>query len=401
MNVDLLLFLAIIFILVLSIIAIVIIIFVHPKKLKVGNTCDINNNNCDEGLVCDKGICKVPLGGTCTSLNNCISGSTFCFQGTCSNAIPSGVGGTCPCLDGLTCEGGFCKVPLDGPCTINTDCVIEATDGCVDNICSNGSNNSSTTNDTITNPCTDTSCSPGMICALSRITNLNNDDLFPYINVSIADITMSGNKIYLLHDNGQITIISSNKNKTVQNKLGRSTGTHLIEILSIGNKMFGLDNQGRLFLRVLRDKSQNITGEYENPNIWKWYFANWAMFPITHMSRTLDDSYIWFQNNSRGELYKIDYRLDIKLDMIEENLQGLIREYGRSKNTYLELDTINHTAIRYPMNDLLEDVYAAAIMENGDTVCINRKNANHYIKVKMVGLNENAEPIFITKRNCT
>ena len=407
MNVDLLLFLAIIFIVIFSFIAVVVIILVHPKELKVGSTCDVNNNKCASGLVCDKGICKIPLGGSCSTVNNCISGSTFCFNGTCSNAIPSDVGGPCPCLDGLSCESGSCRVPVGGSCDINTDCVSAATNGCVNGppgsltgICSSGGMTTDDYMDTIMPACTNNSCSAGMICEPSRITNLQDEDLFPFVDSSISDITMSGNKIYLLQENGNIMVIGSDKRKVVQNKLGRTTGSHLVQILSIGNKMFGLDSQGKLFLRVLRDKARNITGEYENPNVWKWYFANWAMFPITHMSRTLDDSYIWFQNNSRGELYKIDYRLDIKLDMIEENLNKLIREYGRSKNTFVELDNQRHTAIRYPLGDEIYDVYAATLMENGQLVAIYRDLANDYVKVKMIGTNELAEPVFITKRLC-
>src|SRR5438105_2009653 len=126
-NVDLLIFLGLIFIIIFSIIAVIIIILVHPKEIKVGNTCDVNNSHCESGLVCDKGICKIPLGGSCTTVNNCISGSTFCFQGICTNAIPSSVGGTCPCLTGLTCEGGSCRMPVGGSCMFNTDCVSEAT----------------------------------------------------------------------------------------------------------------------------------------------------------------------------------------------------------------------------------------------------------------------------------
>ena len=90
------------FIFILIIIAIIIIIviarpWVH-KNVPLQQSCDATHI-CATGLICDSGICKVPINGPCTTVLDCISSATGCIGGVCvsgQNLIPLIPGPTGP-----------------------------------------------------------------------------------------------------------------------------------------------------------------------------------------------------------------------------------------------------------------------------------------------------------------
>ena len=88
---------------------------------------DCNSKDCcSDGLFCDDGKCKVPIGGHCDKLSQCVNGSTACFNGICTNKKLGDIGESPPCMEGLTNDRGTCKVPVDGECNKDRDCVNSA-----------------------------------------------------------------------------------------------------------------------------------------------------------------------------------------------------------------------------------------------------------------------------------
>lgn len=108
---------------------------------KLNDTCS-SNSTCMRGLICSNSQCKVPIGGRCNTYNDCTSSATDCFNNICVNTVLSGIGGNPPCQSGLVNDHGICRVPIDGQCTLDSDCVIGSSN-CTDGICISNCNNCS------------------------------------------------------------------------------------------------------------------------------------------------------------------------------------------------------------------------------------------------------------------
>lgn len=94
------------------------------------NSSCTSSANCNANLVCDNGLCKVPLGGRCSSLNDCASGATLCVDGICAGGLLrttqtntlGDVNQSAPCMNGLVNVGGVCKIRTGNPCSSDTEC---------------------------------------------------------------------------------------------------------------------------------------------------------------------------------------------------------------------------------------------------------------------------------------
>ncbi len=87
---------------------------------------------CDIGLVCIiepeqiSGICRKSEGSSCTTLMECEPDMKMCFQNICAISYTGGLNqevnydGTCN--EGLIIDEGLCKVPLNGSCNNDMDC---------------------------------------------------------------------------------------------------------------------------------------------------------------------------------------------------------------------------------------------------------------------------------------
>ncbi len=106
-----------------------------PKCLHEDCTFDCD---CQDGLICFNGTCKVPLGGVCENLDQCVSEATACYGGICVRKKLSGIGGTPPCEKGLIIDSSSgtatCKVPIGGKCHKLSDCISTA-GKCDDGVC--------------------------------------------------------------------------------------------------------------------------------------------------------------------------------------------------------------------------------------------------------------------------
>jgi hypothetical protein len=86
--------------------------------------CD---GQCEKGLVCDTGVCKVPLKGVCAMLDECESSSTIC-TGICEKS-------RLPTLHMRTVCEGTLVADSNGVCKISLGNVCQASDECADSTC--------------------------------------------------------------------------------------------------------------------------------------------------------------------------------------------------------------------------------------------------------------------------
>ena len=115
----------VIIIIIIIIIIVVIVIFVAQSpdaKKQVGEVCALNAD-CDAGLICDLGVCKVVSGGICTVDTQCTS-TQECIGGSCQNK--GSVGGACTvdgnCMGNFVCDNNLCKIDTGEDCTASTQC---------------------------------------------------------------------------------------------------------------------------------------------------------------------------------------------------------------------------------------------------------------------------------------
>ncbi len=89
-----------------------------PSKGKVGHSC-VSNTNCEIGLICENGLCKVVAGGDCNLNTNCTSAQK-CVLGKCKTPLPfnSVCTNSQECLSNI-CDGGICKRNLFEVCSVS------------------------------------------------------------------------------------------------------------------------------------------------------------------------------------------------------------------------------------------------------------------------------------------
>ena len=81
-------FLIIIIIIIIVVIIIVIAVFrpFSPQNIPLNGKCD-EATRCQSGLICDNGVCKVPIGGACSTDNDCVSRAAGCQAGICQQTV--------------------------------------------------------------------------------------------------------------------------------------------------------------------------------------------------------------------------------------------------------------------------------------------------------------------------
>ena len=141
---DIILFIVIVILLIIFIIILIWAIFcvsttVGEQTLNEFCTC---TSDCVEGLSCENNICKANIGSTCFKLTDCVNSATACFENICVNTKLSNVGGHPPCKPILVIDKGLCKIPINGDCKQDSDCVHYSS-GCHKGTCKKKHNDSS------------------------------------------------------------------------------------------------------------------------------------------------------------------------------------------------------------------------------------------------------------------
>ena len=95
-----------------------------PTKSGLFQSCN-NISQCTSDLVCDQGFCKRPINGPCSNLIECAQPANVC-DGTCKVGETGGLNQFCPCDPGLvpvtTTDRCVCKGGADFACSSDFDC---------------------------------------------------------------------------------------------------------------------------------------------------------------------------------------------------------------------------------------------------------------------------------------
>ena len=93
---------------------------------------------------------------------------------------------------------------------------------------------------------------------------------------------------------------------------------------------------------------------------WIWNIVSWSPSDINHMSSTNNSSHLWVQTSHSEYLYD---RPDSKI--YERGYSGLKRVYGKDIEHYIEIDQNIYTAIIYPENTTISNIYDGALSYYG------------------------------------
>lgn len=413
-----------------------VLAIIRPTTSTLNQSC--STLPCQEGLICnEEKLCKQEIGGTCSTSADCIGENSQCINNICV-ANPDN---KCPCKASFVCDitTNTCKVPVGGQCTNSNSCVSEATLGCVNGICTEGvsttpvsstcqdstngcivplngacsldsdcgpnaicSNNICVVAPTLGEPCTsDNRCANNLRCQRNLLLYLNGNIIFPSLADSILDVVSyktednSNNIKYIfLLENGNILIMENGKYRL------RHSTVNLNRILIFGKLLLGLDNNGRLYQRLL-----NYVDDINNPNFrtWTWKASSWAPQDINHITTTLDNNNLWIQsykynNTNRGYLY--DYNTD-NIKLIRNIPIGNIRRiFGNNINTYIDINP-NNTAIRYPNGEMIQDIVDGLLMENGELIRVTPDQSNNIRHIRIIRTPSNKIiAVIITTRQC-
>lgn len=104
------------------------------KDASVGERCSKHGPRCQERLICESHVCKIPRGNRCNAAPDQCAAGTIC-AGTDARkkcVTPRGPGVRCynvftPCADGLVCESGVCKTTKGSSCLAAGSICVDGT----------------------------------------------------------------------------------------------------------------------------------------------------------------------------------------------------------------------------------------------------------------------------------
>ena len=449
------------FMIIIFVILLIILIGVAIARFyrggNIGASCSSTaaNSGCGGGAVCDANTntCRVPVGSRCTSATDCITGSTctgnVCVMNTppvtsgitstingvgmsCTPTTMNGVISTSVCPTGTVCDSnsGTCRVPLGGQCNLSTDCASGSV--CMSNVCvssnninnnmNNNNNNNMNNNNMNNNMNYMNNMNNGPIMVGSNMNRMNNnrrvhvpftivdlestdasrcsprrhkhdkhhnkhnrnnrcddecdDDSRSNTSDDIIDAFEIGRKIGYLYIDG-VTIKMPHVNMVIKNN------TRLSRIECVGNKLYAISFGELYWLDVCET----------NHSEWKWIRCPVHKKGLIHMSSTHDKKHLWIQTDTKGFLYKCD----MSLQLVETVDTFLIRNYGRHKKEFVEIN-IDCCSIKVNINggddETNTEVCYAVIDKNGQLHGIEKDDFDGISMVKII----NNETIVIYKQ---
>eukprot|EP00761_Pharyngomonas_kirbyi_P011181 gb/GECH01011206.1/.p1 GENE.gb/GECH01011206.1/~~gb/GECH01011206.1/.p1 ORF type:complete len:1297 (+),score=210.57 gb/GECH01011206.1/:1-3891(+) len=94
------------------------------KKILVGTqhlaTCE-SNTDCEDGMACDNGACRVQEGDSCQSSYECVAGSN-CYYGRCRSVLDTQCTVDNDCSERTVCYDGQCKLAVGQSCAEDNQC---------------------------------------------------------------------------------------------------------------------------------------------------------------------------------------------------------------------------------------------------------------------------------------
>lgn len=312
--------------LVVAIIVTLILILRFFRKRPTNATCT-NNSQCNNGLVCDNTLrlCRVPVGSTCRSNSDCVS-SAVCTQGACVTKQT------------ITQMMPVTTVPSTTPATVP---IVGETfrDVSYSDCTSRNSYSDTTTSETIESEDDEVFSSYS-----TRSRSMKADQR------EMKDIIIHNNTIIQLFENG---VLSTERNPFS----GRRQNITKIE--SFCDSVYGLAN-GVIYR----------TASVSNVS---WEEASDSKAKVIHISTTGDGKYLWFQTKTIG------YLLDENHDVYYKIKTTLIRNYGASKEDYIECDSSSETCKRRGV----EYELCYAVIYDGNVYGLDRERwrTHHNIRV--------------------
>jgi hypothetical protein len=114
---------------------------------------------------------------------------------------------------------------------------------------------------------------------------------------------------------------------------------------------------------------------YNDP-VWDWNIINDMVQSVTHVSVTLNGEYMWVQtSDNKGYLFNCDMEIEEESDIDE----GTYRVYGFTKNSWLVVSAVEHTATLYPSEYVVHKVYDAALSHDNQIVV--SENPNNQVRI--------------------
>lgn len=322
-------YVVLVFVFFFAVVGFVLFFFILTRSQPIGGKCT-GNNECDPGLVCSSGFCRVPVGGACTTITDCESGAKECRSlspGQETTCNPSGTGSLGdPCgnaIGNMACASSFVCDNL--PPTSSTakqptfTCVIP--DG--DYGCQNSNSCTSNANCVngqcvvppppaplaIGNPIA-TFTSIGSNIARAQI-GVNVERESRYQRLPINDRLIYDGK-YLDAGNAGLMVNGKLVNDTVYSQL-----------VSYDGYIYGL-REGKLY-RI----------DYAT---FRAYPQSLPLSNLTFISATLDDNGLWVQNATQGHFY-VSTNAWTPVEKVRLD-RGRWRIYGGNANLYQEQENL-------------------------------------------------------------
>jgi hypothetical protein len=332
-----------------------------PQPVQVLGNCGTTDRVCANGLVCQSGICKVPIGGVCTSDADCVDGSTGCIGGVCmanSNLIPinGGQTGTIVCSSNSDCPSGL-------SCGMSTVVIV-------------------TTNVTPT----------------SASTSMPSNPIWMSANSSVLDTAILKQQNYAVLSNGDIQIPGTSPIVTKKNNV------KLTSIFSAAGVLHGISDDQLYFL-----KTSNLES-----NSWNWEVVSWFPYCFIEIANSsLDGNYVviyvrYESKKNRCESYRYRYFLFYTLEgcepqLIRKGKSNKFRILGKDENSFLEICPSSNSAsifIDGSEKRNLSNVATGALLSDGSAYVLSPENVSAGKNVSVGFLNSKQSFLLLSKRTC-
>ena len=337
----------------------------------IGDNCT-NDDDCESTLACQNMVCKSKLGNSCENLSDCVKEANVCLNNICAEK-EGGLNDPCPCAEGLECHNDICKVPAGNACNIDNDCPLghicskNKLDPC--RVCMVGP--------TLGQPCTDLGhCSLGLSCGKSQVLErVNGDDQqrYEFKDLGIVDMFKFCGFFHLLMSNGTIIVDKGNMISTIQND------TKMCRIVNFDGFLLGIDTDKQKLHVMQLDKKRKSKFK------WKWVPVSWFNETLIHMDTTNDTKILWLQSplksgDTQGWFvtpHGPGKCFEDTIPMKEKILsQGVIRTHGRNDLTYVETDTNSKEATIFPSMFVRKNTEKADLKDSGELVHITTDEKN-------------------------
>lgn len=391
----------------------------NKPKSALGGTCS-NNDNCESGLSCSNGICKLNPGRQCNSDSDC---STNGAPGRCLTSSPgsnikicaaavSKSGGVCNgstlCDTGLNCCSGTCRTSCTAPPgTAPGGPIIPTTSG---------------SNSTTTTCLVDVNCPAGQVCQYDPIQNLNRCTSLPLDGqrCSINGVCTAGN----VCGSGLVVSAETGLVKFCTDQIGQST--QVLDAFNYQNQPYYLlgngmiiRQQGREYFQIPTDRmmerivpfgpslvgvSQGVlyelNGVSNHRNMWHWRIVSWEGYNLTDnqqiysISSTLDATTLIIQtgipgstSGSKGYLFHLENCTGNAVPRLKQTMNISGRSFwvfGRNASQYLVINPVNQTAVRYPDGKTISGIVDGVLSDDGKVFFYGQHDAKTIDSIRLL-----------------